>query len=49
MTRYGTLIAWSEELGRSECAEIFKQTLEEEKAADEKLTKVAEMRVNQAA
>ncbi|NDW34191.1 ferritin-like domain-containing protein [Yangia sp. PrR007] len=49
MTRFGTLIAWSEELGRSECAGIFKKTLEEEKAADEKLTNVAEMRLNQAA
>lgn len=49
MTRYGTLIAWSDELGRSECAEIFKKTLEEEKAADEKLNKVAKSRLNQAA
>ncbi|WP_118134433.1 ferritin-like domain-containing protein [Oceanicella sp. SM1341] len=49
MTRYGTLIAWSEELGRPECAEILRKTLEEEKAADEKLTRVANARLNRAA
>lgn len=49
MTRYGTLIAWSNELGRPECAEILKKTLEEEKAADEKLNKIAESRLNRAA
>ncbi|MEQ8294377.1 MAG: ferritin-like domain-containing protein [Roseovarius sp.] len=49
MTRYGTLISWSDELGRSDCAELLKQTLEEEKAADEKLNKVAKSRLNQAA
>jgi len=49
MTRYGTLIAWSKELGRNDCAEIFAQTLSEEKAADEKLTKLAEERLNKAA
>lgn len=49
MTRYGTLIAWSEELGRPDCTELFRKTLEEEKAADEKLSKVAESRLNKAA
>ena len=39
---YGTLIAWANCIGLSDLAEIFEQTLEEEKAADEKLTQVAE-------
>ena len=49
ITRYGTLIALAEELGRSDCAGVLKQTLEEEKAADHKLTRIAENRVNRAA
>jgi len=46
MTRYGTLVAWAEEAGRSDCARLLKQTLEEERAADKKLTKIAESEVN---
>ena len=46
MTRYGTLIAWAKQLGRDDCAAVLAETLEEEKAADEKLTEVAESRVN---
>jgi ferritin-like metal-binding protein YciE len=46
MTRYGTLIAWAEEAGRTDCARLLKQTLEEERAADRKLTKIAESEVN---
>jgi ferritin-like metal-binding protein YciE len=49
MTRYGTLIAWSRELGRNDCAEILNKTLSEEKAADEALTQIAEQRLNRAA
>lgn len=49
MTRYGTLIAWSHELNRADCASILDKTLAEEKAADEKLTKLAEQRLNKAA
>lgn len=49
MTRYGTLIAWSVEMKRNDCAAILKQTLAEEKAADEKLTNIAEARLNKAA
>jgi ferritin-like metal-binding protein YciE len=49
MTRYGTLIAWSREMGRTECAEILNKTLSEEKAADEALTRIAEQRLNKAA
>ena len=46
IARYGTLIAWAKQLGRDDCAAVLAETLEEEKAADEKLTEVAESRVN---
>ena len=46
ITRYGTLIAWAQQLGRSDVASLFKQTLAEEKAADQKLTTIAEGAVN---
>lgn len=49
ITRYGTLVAWAKELGRPELADLFEQTLREEKATDEKLTQLAEGRLNQAA
>ena len=46
ITRYGTLIAWAKQLGRPDCASVLQQTLEEEKAADSKLTSLAERDVN---
>jgi len=49
MTRYGTLIAWANQLGRKDAAKIFEQTLEEEEATDKKLTTLAESKVNKAA
>ncbi len=49
MTRYGTLIAFAKQLGRNDCASVLQQTLEEEKAADKKLTTIADGRVNQMA
>jgi ferritin-like metal-binding protein YciE len=49
ITRYGTLIALAKELGREDCANILHETLEEEKAADEKLTVLAKSRVNKQA
>lgn len=49
MTRYGTLIAWAKQLGLDHSASILAETLAEEKAADNKLTRVAELRVNAAA
>ena len=49
MTRYGTLVALAEELGRNDCAGVLRQTLEEEKATDAKLTRIAESRVNKRA
>jgi ferritin-like metal-binding protein YciE len=49
ITRYGTLIAFAKQLGRSDCASVLQQTLDEEHAADRKLTAVAESRVNRKA
>jgi ferritin-like metal-binding protein YciE len=49
MARYGTLIAWGEHLGMTDAVELLRATLEEEKAADEKLTQIAESEVNRAA
>lgn len=46
ITRYGTLISWSKELGREDIAEILNTTLDEEYAADDKLTALAEQRLN---
>ncbi len=46
MTRYGTLIAWARELGRDDCAAVLQQTLDEERATDQKLTQLAESRIN---
>ena len=46
ITRYGSLIAWARQLGRSDCATILQKTLDEEKAADKKLTTLAESKVN---
>jgi ferritin-like metal-binding protein YciE len=46
ITRYGTLIAWARELGRKGVVPLLAANLREEKAADEKLTRIAERRVN---
>jgi ferritin-like metal-binding protein YciE len=46
MTRYGTLVAWAKQLGRSDCASVLQKTLDEEKAADQKLTSMAESKIN---
>jgi ferritin-like metal-binding protein YciE len=46
ITRYGTLIAWAEELGKAPVAKLLTTTLNEEKAADKKLTTIAERKVN---
>ena len=49
MTRYGTLIAWAKQLGRNDCASVLQKNLDEEKAADKKLTAMAESSVNRKA
>lgn len=49
ITRYGTLIAWAQQLGRDDCAAMLQQNLDEEKATDKKLSALAESRINQKA
>ena len=46
IVRYGSLIAWAKQLGRNDCASVLQKSLDEEKAADKKLTKLAESKVN---
>ena len=46
ITRYGTLIAWAEELNHEAIAKLLTTSLNEEKAADKKLTSIAESKVN---
>lgn len=46
---YGTLVAWAEAMGHAEAANLLQETLDEEKAADEKLTSLAEAGINQEA
>jgi hypothetical protein len=47
--RYGSLIAWAKQLGRQDCATLLQQNLDEDKAADRKLTAMAESNVNREA
>ena len=39
---YGTVRAWAEQMGHSEAVDLLQETLDEETAADEKLTEIAE-------
>ena len=49
MAAYGTLVAWARAMGHSEVADLLLENLEEEKAADEKLSELAEGGINQTA
>ncbi|MBX6425716.1 MAG: ferritin-like domain-containing protein [Variibacter sp.] len=49
ITRYGTLIAWAEQMGRRELVAPLQNNLDEEKAADKKLTDMAESKINRRA
>jgi len=49
ISRYGTLIAWAEELGHDNVVSLFNANLKEEKAADRKLNMLAEGGVNRRA
>jgi ferritin-like metal-binding protein YciE len=49
MAAYGTLVAWARAMGHTEAADLLQETLDEEKAADEKLTTLAEGGINQEA
>lgn len=46
IVRYGSLIAWAKQLGRNDCASVLQKTLDEEKATDQKLTSLAEGKIN---
>jgi ferritin-like metal-binding protein YciE len=49
ISRYGTLIAWAEELGLDDVVSLLRETLDEEEATDEALTALAKTAVNQQA
>jgi ferritin-like metal-binding protein YciE len=49
MAAYGTLVAWARAMEHEEVADLLQQTLDEEKAADEKLTAAAEGGINEEA
>jgi ferritin-like metal-binding protein YciE len=49
MAAYGTLVAWARAMGHAQAADLLQQNLDEEKAADEKLTALAEGGINQEA
>jgi len=49
MAAYGTLVAWAKAMGHTEAAKLLQQTLDEEKAADKKLSGLAEGGINQGA
>jgi ferritin-like metal-binding protein YciE len=49
ISRYGTMIAWAEELGLDEAVSLLEETLEEEEATDEALTEIAKTAINQQA
>jgi ferritin-like metal-binding protein YciE len=49
MAAYGTLVAWARALGLEDAADLLQQTLDEEKAADEKLSSLAEGGINEEA
>ena len=46
MAAYGTLVAWARAMGHTEAAGLLQENLDEEKAADEKLSALAESGIN---
>jgi ferritin-like metal-binding protein YciE len=49
ISRYGTLRTWAQQLGMEDAANLFEETLEEEKKTDQLLTEIAESSANQEA
>jgi len=49
MAVYGSLVSFAQQLGLQDAAQVLQQTLEEEKAADAKLTQIGESAVNRRA
>jgi len=46
ITRYGTLVTWADQLGKTDIADLLQATLEEEYATDDKLTAMAKSTIN---
>jgi len=49
IANYGTSVAWAKLLGLTESAKLLQQTLDEETETNDKLTTVAETKINEAA
>ena len=49
MALYGSLVAFAQQLGFNDAASLLQQTLNEEKAADAKLTQIAKTAINSGA
>ncbi len=49
IARYGTMVAWMQAQGHAEAADLLRQTLEEEKQTDERLTGLATANLDQPA
>jgi len=49
MAAYGTLVAWAQSMGHNEATNLLQEILDEEKAADQKLSSLAESGINQEA
>lgn len=46
ISRYGTLAAWADKLGMSDAADLLRETLQEEKDTDAKLSELALSEIN---
>jgi ferritin-like metal-binding protein YciE len=49
MAAYGTLVAWANAMGYDDAAKVLQSILDEEKAANEKLTSIADSGINEKA
>ena len=49
ITRYGTLVAWATQLGKTDVVKLLRANLEQEYAADRKLSDLAEKTLNREA
>jgi ferritin-like metal-binding protein YciE len=49
ITRYGTLVSWAKQLGHDAAASLLRETLAEEKEADNKLLRLGEDKLNEKA
>jgi ferritin-like metal-binding protein YciE len=49
IARYGTMVAWANQLGMSDAANLLQQNLDQEYGADRLLTDLAEGRLNRQA